>query len=89
MDGIIAHVPNERLIKKVIEADIPVIVRGIKKPIEGLPNFISDNVLIAELTAEHLLNRKFRDLAFCGYRGIQWSQEREAAFESIVSEAGY
>lgn len=89
LDGIIAHIPNKRLIKEVIKADIPTIVRGFERPIQGLPNFVTDNVLIAKFAAEHLLNRGFRYLAFCGYRDILWSQERETAFESIVSEAGY
>jgi len=87
-DGIIAHITDKRLIKKVVESNISAIVHGFNEVIEGVPNLISDDVSVSRLGAGHLLDRGLRHLAFCGYSEFQWSRERQDAFETFASQAG-
>lgn len=46
----------------------------------GLPRVASDMRAIGRLGAEHLRERGFRHLAFCGFSGEAWSEQRQAGF---------
>ncbi|MBI5820993.1 MAG: DNA-binding transcriptional regulator [Verrucomicrobia bacterium] len=46
----------------------------------GLPRVGSDMYAIGRLGAEHLRERGFRHLAFCGFSGETWSQQRRDGF---------
>ena len=64
---------------------------GWHDPSSGIPYFATDNEAIARLAAEHLLERGFRRLAFCGYprtRVNRWSGERGRAFRQFARQAG-
>ena len=57
----------------------------------NIPCFASDNQAIARLAVNHLLDRGFRRLAYCGFPGARhnrWSEERAAAFKRRAREAG-
>jgi LacI family transcriptional regulator len=52
----------------------------------GLPRISSDMRAVGRMAAEHLLERGFRNIAFCGFGGEIWSQERlEGVEEPFVS----
>ena len=78
LDGAIVHFPDERLIKKIFESNISTIVRGFK----------NENALTIRLGVDHLLGCGFYHLAFCGYINVQFSHERQDAFETFALEAG-
>ena len=79
-------------------------VRGLKTPVVGvgggfgwydpesrIPYFASDDQAVAQLAADHLLERGFRRLAFYGYprtRINQWSENRSRAFLQRAHDAG-
>ena len=68
----------------------PVIVSNYATPqFDGLSNFWSDNVAIGRMAADHLLERGFRNFAFCGYGHFFWSNQRCDGFQQRVAEAGY
>ena len=68
----------------------PVIVSNYATPqFDGLSNFWSDNVEIGRMAADHLLERGFRNLAFCGYDHLFWSNQRWDGFRRRVEEGGY
>jgi LacI family transcriptional regulator len=46
----------------------------------GLPRVASDMQAIGRLAAEHLKERGFRHLAFCGFSGEAWSVQRREGF---------
>jgi LacI family transcriptional regulator len=52
----------------------------------GLPRIVSDMRAIGRTAAEHLLERGFRNIAFCGYAGEAWSIERLAGVEEAVRD---
>ena len=47
-----------------------------------------DNVAIGNLAAEHFVSRGFREFAYCGYNGINFSDARRQAFVRKVGESG-
>jgi len=79
-------------------------VRGLKTPVVGvgggfgwydpdscIPYYSTDDRAIAQLAAEHLLDRGFRRLAFYGYpptRITRWSAQRAEAFQRFAEQSG-
>jgi LacI family transcriptional regulator len=41
------------------------------------------------MAAEHLLDRGFRQFAYCGFYNISWSDERGESFAKRIAEAGF
>jgi len=54
----------------------------------GLPHIGSDMAAIGRLAAEHLQERGFHNLAFCGFSDAVWSQERLGGVEEAISRTG-
>ena len=55
----------------------------------GLPRVGSDMQAIGRLGAEHLRERGFRHLAFCGFSGETWSEQRREGFaEAALGTVG-
>lgn len=52
----------------------------------GLPRVSSDMRAIGRLGACHLKERGFRHLAFCGFSGEAWSEQRRAGFAEAAQE---
>lgn len=50
----------------------------------GVPRIANDDFAIGRLAAEHLRERGFRSLAFCGFTGMRWSCRRQEAFLEAV-----
>ena len=94
--GIIARIPNDRVAKAIIEANVPTIALGLTddqlqpgNPLSGLSELSSDATQVARLAAEHLLDRQFRHFAYVGLEDRAWSQRRELAFRDRIQEAGF
>ena len=94
--GIIARIPNERVAKAVIEANLPTVTVGLtreqKRPNNPLANFSEiypEETEVARLAAEHFLGRQFRNFAFVGMDERAWSPPREQAFCDHIRAAGY
>jgi len=67
-DGILARIDNRVVARAVQKAGVPVVnMRGTMTDLP-FPFIGSDNLAIAQLAAEHLLERGFRHFAFCGYQ---------------------
>ncbi len=49
----------------------------------------SNDHAIGQMGAEHLIERGFRDFAFCGFAGEAWSTRREHAFSEAIKKLGY
>lgn len=86
-DGVIANFDARKVANVVEKLDIPVVGvgggYGWYDPATKIPYFVSDNEKVAQLAAEHLVERGFRRLAFYGFAPTRinlWSQERADAF---------
>jgi LacI family transcriptional regulator len=88
-DGIIARIATRQLVQAV---------RKLRKPTVDLYGWLSgvdwpclraDNARVVHLAADHLLGRGFRHLAYCGFSGLSYSEERLTLFRRRIREAGY
>ncbi len=90
-DGIIARIENQRLAKEVIAANVPTInLRGSLHDLQ-IPFIGSDNPKVAELGAEHLLERGYRHFGFCGFsrEDLKGFHTRGESFKKLVEDAGF
>ncbi len=87
-DGIIARIETTEIARAVRRTGLPVVDVSAGRFLEDIPWFETDDRAIATLAAEHLLERGFRNLAFCGDPGFNWSVWREAQFAECVRNAG-
>jgi LacI family transcriptional regulator len=88
-DGIIARIENKRTARALLKFDCPVIDVLGSAHFNEIPGFDTDAVAVARMAAGFLLNAGFRHFAYCGYRGIPFSDRREAAFVEFMSDAGH
>jgi len=93
--GIIANFDDRKVAVAVRGVSLPTVGfgggYGWYDPQSRIPYFATDNVAIAQLAADHLIDLGFRSLAFYGYprtRVNRWSEERAEAFRDRALEAG-
>jgi len=75
-DGIIVRAQNREIADAVKATGLPVIdVLGVV-PEAGLPLVHVDDLLIAQMAVEHLLEQGFHHFGYFGIRGENWSESR-------------
>jgi LacI family transcriptional regulator len=87
--GVIARIENSRISKAVKHLSIPVVDVSAARLIPSLPWVETDDVAIARLAADHLLERGFRHFAYCGDSRFNWSILREKEFSRIIQRFGF
>jgi len=87
-DGIIARIENEAIAEVVRRSRLPTVDVSAARRLDDIPWVETDDVAIAQLAADHFTERGFRNLAFCGVAGFNWSQWREQAFAKCARQAG-
>lgn len=87
-DGIIARIETTAIARAVARTGLPVVDVSAARHVPALPWVETDDRAIARAAAEHLLERGFKQLAFCGDRRFNWSKGRLEHFRRLVREAG-
>ena len=87
-DGMIARIETEQIARAVKRKKLPVIDVSAARHVPRIPWVETDDLAVAQLAAEHLLERGFQNLAFCGDAGFNWSVWRKQHFARIAREAG-
>jgi len=87
-DGIICRPMTPALAELFGRRGIPAIDLNDQHEGLGLPHIWSDMRAIGRRAAEHLLERGFRNLAFCGFRDELWSELRRQGFTEAVERPG-
>lgn len=87
-DGIIARIETPEIADAVERTGKPIVDVSAARMLPQIPWVETDDAAIAALAIEHLLNRGFKHLAFCGQRAFNWSRWRCEAFESLAAERG-
>ena len=87
-DGIISRATDRRLAEAMARSRIPVVDLTDRHGVTDFPLIRSDDEAIGRLAAEHLLERGFRTLAFCGFERESWSRRRHDAFAAAARDAG-
>jgi LacI family transcriptional regulator len=88
-DGIICRSTTRPLARAFLRRGIAAVDLNDLYGETGLPRIWSDMPAIGRMGAEHLLERGFRNFAFCGFSGETWSAARCEGFATAVREEGY
>jgi LacI family transcriptional regulator len=79
-DGVICRSTNQEWARIFRRRQLPVVDLNDLYLDLGLPHVGSDMQAIGRLGAEHLRERGFRHLAYCGFSGEDWSAQRREGF---------
>lgn len=87
-DGLIARIETEEAAGVVSRIKLPVVDVSAARHVPNIPWVETDDAEISRLAADHLLERGFRNLAFVGDPGFNWSLWREQHFAAIAHAHG-
>ena len=85
-DGIIMR--DTLITKDLLKLSVPTIFAPHFHYPKNIPIIITDSYSIANMASRHFLDKGFKNLAYCGYDGIVWSEERKFYFNLFNSECG-
>lgn len=83
-DGIIARIENTNIAEALRHLHVPIVDVSAARLIPSLPWFETDDGAIANLAAEHLLERGFKFFAYCGDSRFNWSNWRCEHFQNCI-----
>jgi len=87
-DGVIIREPKRD--DEIISMGLPTIVSpSILEHNPDLPAIVTDCATTGRIAAEYLLNRGFKQFAYCGFDDMLWSRERGESFRKRIAEAGF
>ena len=87
-DGIIARIEDRRMANALLGLGHPVVDVLGNSRFEAILGFDTDAGAVAQMAADFFVRAGFGHLAFCGYRGIPFSDRREAAFCERLEKQG-
>ncbi|HSH93079.1 MAG TPA: DNA-binding transcriptional regulator [Roseimicrobium sp.] len=87
-DGIIARIENPAIAAALARLKLPIVDVSAARLLPALPWFETDDAAIARLAAEHLLERGFKNFAYCGDARFNWSNWRLEHFAATLKAAG-
>jgi LacI family transcriptional regulator len=87
-DGAISRWSGAHVAEVLRRVDVRVVDVSNRDAPFGLPRITSDDRAIGRLAAAHLLERRFRSFAFCGFEDERWSVLRREAFREALSGTG-
>ncbi len=88
-DAFIVRILDDKMEQSLRRMRKPVVDVFYGKRREGFGVADLDNVAIGNLAAEHFISRGFRDFAYCGYNGINFSDVRCTTFAGAVEKSGH
>ena len=88
-DGIISRPTDKKLAAMFKQMNVPVIDLNDHHDNLGIPRVCADNVAIGELGARHLIERGFRNFAYCGFESGKWCNDRLNGFRHVVEEKNF
>ena len=87
-DGIIARVESRAIEKAIVTTGRPAVdVRG--RYDLAMPLVETNDRLVAEMAADHLIDHGFRHFAYCGFAGVNYSLRRLKYLPAYLAERGY
>ena len=87
-DGFIARVMNDRIAQVLAKTKKPVVDVYYDKPRDGFAIVKTRHSRIGTLAAEHFIERKFKNFAYCGFAGGRFSTYCKAAFVRALLKHG-
>jgi LacI family transcriptional regulator len=87
-DGVIARIATPQLAGVLRALNLPTVDLYGWLPDCDWPCVRADNARVARLATDHLLERGFRYIAYCGFKGVNYSEERLPLFQQCIIDAG-
>jgi LacI family transcriptional regulator len=87
-DGVITSIHSDTEAEAAAQLGIPVVNISGALEHSPVPRVMVDHYSIGRLAAEHLLERGFRRLAYCGTKGLFYSKQRMIGFMRCAEKAG-
>lgn len=88
-DGVIARIETLKIAEEIEQLNIPTVdLRGVFTPRNGV-SFNTDAAASASMAFDHFRERGFQNFGFCGYEGVDFSDERGRHFGKICRESGF
>lgn len=88
-DGIIARIMDDKVLTKIKERGIPLVnIKGTLTDADNVPDFSIDRFAIGKMAAEHLIERRFRNFAFAGFKAV-WSDLIYQGFSETLEKYGF
>jgi LacI family transcriptional regulator len=88
-DGILARVEDRTMERAVHRAGVPTIDLRGNLDLKRIPLLETNDRSVARLAFEHLAARGFRQFAYCGYAGANYSERRLRYFPEFVRSLGH
>ena len=88
-DDVIMRASTKRIAQVVANLRVPAVDTQHQIPGLDVPTVIPDHFAVAQLAAEHLLDRHFRHFAFVGVERALWSKARRDSFVDLIQRAGF
>ena len=88
-DGIIARVENQQIADELLQIGLPTIDVSNGVPASPFPRVATDSRAVIRMVAEHLIERGFKNFAYCGDSRYQWSVLRSCLFSDYLLRAQY
>jgi LacI family transcriptional regulator len=87
-DGVLTRIENEKFAQSVAELGVPAVdLRGSHRPANGAM-LDTDPHIVTRMAAEHFLDIGFRNFAYIGYPGVDFSERRIAAYREYLNSRG-
>lgn len=87
VNGVLARVETRQLEDQLLRLKKPVLNLCGSWTGSRLPVLDTDDEAVAKLAFDHLRERGFRELAWCGFGATGWSEVREKCFAKLCAEA--
>ncbi len=87
-DGVIARIETDAIGSQLKRCGVPIVDLSAARHIKGIPWADTEDRAISRLAVEHFTERGFRNLAYCGDAGFQWSSKRSLHFRRYADSAG-
>ncbi len=88
-DGIIASIDRPSIAEAIARCHVPTVDVSSNRFIPSIPWIEMDNEKISQLAAEHLIQRGYKHLAFCGDDRFDWSARRRKFFVEHAHKTGF
>jgi LacI family transcriptional regulator len=88
-DGAIAAISSPAEAEEARKLGIPIVnISTWKEDSFGLPRVSIDNYLAGRLAAEHFVERGLKNLAYVGWEGVHYSEQRYQGFRQTAEQLG-
>ncbi len=87
-DGVIARLLDGKQAAQVRRLGVPIVDVLGEKTYVGVPQVVPDQPSVVRVALDHLLERGYRQLAYAGFEGVWFSDERRDLFLRYAADAG-